>query len=302
MLKGACVEKQIAFLSKDGAREAMSREAMSKDGARGGRATPEPTSTRPPPRDLFPRLVTAMAALLHEVQVERGMSAICAASSGRHFRRELARQRERANAKRDRLAMVRRELAEPLGATLARRFEKVDAQLRAISKARAALDAGEISAQQIVVTYSAANLELLGIGDGALVAFAPGPQHPSALASVVLLYATEKTGIERARLGAAFAARSFSDEDRQTLAGLLSARRSYLHIFAATAPRVAEQLLERALSSTVETDLVRAEELILAGREDETDLDARGWFNLTSRKIELLDEVGLTTLGLVAAS
>ena len=243
-----------------------------------------------------------MAALLHEVQVERGMSAICAASSGRHFRRELARQRERANAKRDRLTAVRRELAEPMGATLARRFEQVDAQLRAIGKARAALDAGEISAQEIVVTYSAANLELLGIGDGALVAFAPGPQHTSALASVVLLYATEKTGIERARLGAAFAARSFSDEDRQTLAALLSARRSYLHIFAATAPRVAEELLARALSSTVESDLLRAEELILAGREDETDLDARGWFNLTSRKIELLDEVGLATLGLVAAS
>jgi hypothetical protein len=299
MLKGACVEKQIAFLSKDAAREAVPRE-----GARQGqaRATSEPAPMRPPPRDLFPRLVTAMAALLHEVQVERGMSAICAASSGRHFRRELTRQRERANAKRDRLTAVRRELAEPLGATLARRFEKVDAQLRALVKARTRLDAGEISAQELVVTYSAANLELLGIGDAALVAFAPGPQHASALASVVILYATEKTGIERARLGAAFAARSFSDEDRQTLAALLSARRSYLHIFAATAPRAAEELLERALSSTVESDLVRAEELILAGREDETDLDARGWFNLTSRKIELLDEVGLATLGLVAAS
>jgi hypothetical protein len=291
MLKGACVEKQIAFLSKDRAPD-----------ARGARSTLEPAPMRPPPRDLFPRLVTAMAALLREVQVERGMSAICAASSGRHFRRELGRQRERANAKRDRLTVVRRELAEPLGGTLARRFEKVDAQLRAVSKARAALDAGEISAQEIVVTYSAANLELLGIGDGALVAFAPGPQHASALASVVLLYATEKTGIERARLGAAFAARSFSDEDRQTLAALLAARRSYLHIFAATAPRVAEELLARALSSSVESDLVRAEELILAGREEETDLDARGWFNLTSRKIQLLDEVGLATLGLVAAS
>ncbi len=299
MLKGACVEKQIAFLSRDGG-----ADAGPGGGGRPGaaRATAESTKTRPPPRDLFPRLVSAMGALLHEVQVERGMSAICAASSGRHFRRELARQRERANAKRDRLTAVRRELAEPLGSTLGRRFDNVDAQLRAVGKARTALDAGEISAQEIVATYSAANLELLGIGDGALVAFAPGPQHASALASVVMLYATEKTGIERARVGAAFAARSFSDEDRQTLAALLSARSSYLHIFAATAPRAADELLKQALSATVESDLARAEELILAGREDETDLDARGWFNLTSRKIDLLDEVGVATLGLVAAS
>ena len=53
---------------------------------------------------------------------------------------------------------------EPASRTdLTRRFEKVDAQLRVIGKARAALDAGEISAQEIVVTYTAANLELLGM-------------------------------------------------------------------------------------------------------------------------------------------
>src|SRR5262249_9536649 len=161
-------EKQIAFLSRGGDREA--------------RTTPEPTPTRPPPRDLFPRLVSAMASLLHEVQVERGMSAICAGSGGRHFKRELPRQRQRVDGRRDRLPLVRRGRAEALGTTLARRFAKVDTQLRAVGKARAALDAGEISAQEIVDTYSATNLDLLGIGDGALVAFAPGPQHASALA------------------------------------------------------------------------------------------------------------------------
>ena len=288
MLKSACVEKQIAFLSREGEREA--------------RATPEPVPVRPPPRDLFPRLVSTMASLLHEVQVERGMSAICAASSGRHFRRELARQRERVDGRRARLLALRSELAEALGTTLGRRFEKVDARLGALGKARVALDAGGIGASEIIATYSAVSLELLGIGDGALVAFAPGAQHASALAAVVLLYAKEKTGIERARLAAAFAARTFSDQDRQALAALLSAGRSYLHVFSATAPRPAEELLARALASTVEADLSRAESLILAGREDETDLDARGWFNHTSRKIELLGEVGLTTLGLVAAA
>ena len=287
MLKAACVEKQIAFLSKETGREA--RPA--------GDTTP--AVTRKPPRDLFPRLVAAVAALLHETQVERGMSAICAASSGRHFRRELARQRKRVDDRRDRLALVRRELAEPLGVTLARRFDRVDAQMRAIRAARAALDAGQITAHELVTVFSATNAELLGIGDGALVAFAPGPQHAGALAAVVLLYAKEKTGIERARLGASFALRSFSDEDRQALAALLSARRSYLHIFSATAPAPAEALLEQTLSSTVTADLARAEDLILAGREDEIDLDARGWFNLTSRKIELLGEVGVATLGLV---
>ena len=250
MLKAACVEKQIAFLSRDGER-------------RGAGRRPEPAPTRPPPRDLFPRLVTAVAALLHELQVERGMSAICAASAGRHFRRELGPPAGARRRQRTRLLALRRELAEPLGTTLARRFERVDAQLRAVGKARAALDAGEISAQEIVATYSAINLELLGIGDGALVAFAPGHSTPAPSRAVVLLYAKEKTGIERARMGSAFAARSFSDDDRQALAALLSAGRSYLHVFSATAPRPAEELLVRALASTVEAELLRAEALDL---------------------------------------
>jgi hypothetical protein len=286
LLKAACVEKQIAFLAQDPPPSAR-REAAG--------------SAARTPRDLFPRLVGATAMLLHETQVERGMSAILVASSGRYFRRDLARQRARTDAARDQLTRLRQELAGPLGTILSRRFDRAGAKLNAIETARLAIDGGGITPGEIVGVYSAANAELLGIGDGALVAFAPEPRHAGALAAVVLLYAKEKIGIERARLGAAFVSRSFSEDDRQALAGLLAARRSYLHIFSTTAPRPAEELLERALASATYTDLSRTEDLILAGREEEIALDARGWFNLASRKIELLGEIGAATLGLMAA-
>jgi nitrate/nitrite sensing protein len=289
LLKSACVEKQITFLTGG---------AGAGEGARAA-ATPVPKRRLMP--NLFPRLSGATAALLHETQVERGMSAILAASDARHFRRELRRQRERTDSWRARWLALRRELAPVLGTALARRFEAVDMGLREMAAARSAIDQGNAAPHDVVSVYSSLNARLLSVGDAALGTFATAAQHGSALAYVVLLYAKEKTGIERARFGAAFATRTFSDDDRQALAGLLAARRSYLHVFRATAPRAADQLLEHAMTSSAYTDLARAEDLILAGRERELDLDARTWFQLASRKINLLGEIGVATLDLVGA-
>jgi hypothetical protein len=258
LLKAACVEKQIVFLEMGASK--MPAETL-----------PTPAPTRRSRPDLFPKLLAATANLLHETQAERGMSAIFAASSGRIFKRELGRQRERVDARRERFNSVR----------------------------RAAIDDGRRGPVAIVDSYTQANAELLGVGDGALVSYASGDNRPSALACVVLLYAKEKTGIERARIGAAIAARSVSDEDRRALAALTAARTSYLHVFSATAPRPAELLMERALASTTYADLTRLEDMLLSGRETELGIDARAWFSVISHEMDHMGEIGTAALGLV---
>ena len=284
LLKAACVEKQILFL-EGGA-------------ARGPDASAAAPPRRPRP-DLFPKLIAAMSGLLHETQNERGMSAIAAASSGRIFRRELPRQRERMDVRRERFLSLWREMGDTLGASLAGRFDRVDGCLRQLIAGRGAIDDGQTAPAEVIASYTRANAELLGIGDAALVAYASADNRPNALACVVLLYAKEKTGIERARIGAGLAARAISDDDRRALAALTSARTSYLHVFAATAPRPAEQLLEQALASASYHELTQMEELLLAGRESEIDLDARGWFNAVTREMDHLGEIGTAALGFV---
>jgi hypothetical protein len=285
LLKAACVEKQILFLEGGG-------PGRGADPA----ATPAPRRFRP---ELFPKLLAATSALLHETQNERGMSAIAAASSGRIFRRELPRQRERTDGRRERFLSLWREVGEALGASLMARFDRVDASLRQLVAGRSGIDECRTAAADVVAAYTRTNAELLGVGDAALVAYASAENRPNALACVVLLYAKEKTGIERARIGAGLAARSISDDDRQALAALTSARTSYLHVFATTAPRPAEQLLDRALASASYAELMRMEELLLAGRETEIDLDARGWFNAVTREMDHLGEIGTAALGFV---
>lgn len=287
LLKASCVEKQIAFLS-GGAQ------------GRGAENDADAVMVRRPLPDLFPKLVTVTAALLHELQVERGMSSIFAGSSGRMFKRELTRQRERTDVRRERWLAIRRELDGALPAALARRLNHADGRLRDLVTGRGSIDDGHAVASAVVSAYTEVNAALLEVADGALVASAPGENRTGALACVVLLYAKEKTGIERARVGAALAARaSFSDEDRRVLSALSAARSSYLHVFAATAPKPAEQLLARGLASNVSADFARAESLILNGRESELDIDARGWFAIASRQIDLFGEVGGVALNLV---
>lgn len=284
LLKAACVEKQILFL-EGGA-------------ARGPDAAAAAPPRRPRP-DLFPKLIATMSGLLHETQNERGMSAIAAASSGKIFRRELPRQRERMDVRRERFLSMWREVGDTLGASLAGRFDRVDGCLRQLIAGRGEIDDGRTAPAEVIASYTRTNAELLGIGDAALVAYASADNRPNALACVVLLYAKEKTGIERARIGAGLAAKAISDDDRRALAALTSARTSYLHVFAATAPRPAEQLLERALASASYLELTQMEELLLAGRESEIDLDARGWFNAVTREMDHLGEIGTAALGFV---
>src|SRR3954470_3763744 len=157
LLKAACVEKQILFLEGGASRNADAPPAAT------------PRRFRP---DLFPKLMVATSALLHETQNERGMSAIAAASARRMFRRELPRQRERMDARRERFLSLWRDVSDSLGASLSGRFDRVDRCLRDLVAGRQRIDAGAVPAAEVIASYTRANAELLGIGDAALIACA----------------------------------------------------------------------------------------------------------------------------------
>ena len=80
------------------------------------------------------------------------------------------------------------------------------------------------------------NREFLRVIDGLLATIINPVQRPTGFAWVALLYAKEKTGIERAQLVSAFEHDRYFDGQYQALLGLISARESYLHLFTAAAP------------------------------------------------------------------
>jgi hypothetical protein len=171
--------------------------------------------------------------------------------------------------------------------------------LAGIGPLRAGIRDQVVSVPHLIETFSTVNAELLAAVDAFLVAGTWDEGRTSALACVALLHAKEKTGIERAQLTNAFLQDRPTEDLRTSLAGLLAAQTSYLHIFSAAAPRPAEQLLRRTLASPVAAEVQRMESLIFGEVDHGFGVDPTTWFTTISRKIDMLGDIASTTISIL---
>jgi hypothetical protein len=284
VLKMACVDKQIAFLAR--------RDPG--DDARG--TTPTPTLAPVDDAEFpFLSITDAVHGLLHETQRERGLSTLFAASSGRLPGPELARQRSRVDTQRAVLTRVLRDSPDA-PPSVRHRVERASTLLNQLGQTRAGVEDLVVTAAQLIAYYSSINAELLAALDAFVVTGVSGARRSSALACVALLYAKEKTGVERAQLTDAFLEDRFSEGQRLSVAALIAAQASYLHIFSAAAPRAAEQLLRRTLASPEASEVQRMESVVYGADETGFGVDASTWFAMISRKIDMLGDVSTTVI------
>ncbi len=266
VLKGAAVEKQIAFLQR--------------------------TSSRPgrPPAEAprFPEATAAVSALIHETQRERGVSSLYAASGGRLFQRELAVQWRNTERRRAELAALRERCEGRFPPAAAGRLTAADEALAEVMDARAAIEALKVRPPELIAAYSRVNRAYLQAIDALLPTVTDAAQRATALAWIALLNAKEKTGIERAQLVAAFERDRYADGQYQAVLGLIAARDSYLHLFSDAAPPPARELLHEQLASEVAGAVRRMEEIALARRRGGFGVDPTDWFAAISAQIDRL--------------
>jgi hypothetical protein len=291
VLKAACVDKQIAFLAR-----------------RDPGDEPEPTPTPTTQPDLAPgndadfpvefpflAVTDSVHALLHETQRERGLSTMFVSSRGRLPGPELLRQRSRVDAQRAVLARVLRD-ATDVPAAVRHRFDRANALWEKLGATRAGIDDLVVTAAQEIAFYSSLNVELLSALDAFVVTGVTGPRRSGALACVALLYAKEKAGVERAQLTDAFLEDRFSEGQRLSVAAVIAAQASYLHIFSAAAPRAADQLLRRTLASHEASEVQRMESVVYGAEDEGFGIDASTWFAMITRKIDMLGDVSSTVI------
>jgi hypothetical protein len=287
VLKTACVDKQIAFLARRDPGEIEAKEP-----------TPTPTPDVTSPSDAeFPFLAVtdAVHALLHETQRERGLSTMFVGSRGRLPGAELQRQRSRVDTQRAVLARVVRD-ATDTPPSVRHRLDRANTLLGQLAATRAGIDDLVVTAAQEIGFYSNVNAELLAALDAFVVTGVSGPRRSGALACVALLYAKEKAGVERAQLTDAFLEDRFSEGQRLSVAGVIAAQASYLHIFSAAAPRAADQLLRRTLASPEASEVQRMESVVYGTDETGFGVDASTWFAMISKKIDMLGDVSSTMI------
>jgi hypothetical protein len=281
VLKSTCVEKQISFLAR----------ALPE---RNPEVTPEALMVGSPARvtELFPLLTCAISALVHDTQVERGTSSLFLSSGGRLFGDELRKTWRNTDARRQEFARLCDRRVSGVAPALSRRLERAGTMLDEIEARRSEVAFLGTTPSAVIERYSTANSELLAVIDSlASSGRVDGTLQPTALAWMVLLHAMEKTGIERAHLSAAFSWDRFGEGQHAAVAGLIAARESYLHVFAAAAPRSVGELLRDALKSEVESAVSEMERVALDHREGGFGIDPAAWFASATRKIDLLGQI-----------
>lgn len=297
VLRAACVEKQIAFTTRRDPLAEATAAALRSPAPTGAAAGPGGAST-----PIFLTLTDALGSLVHETQRERGISTLFVGSGGHLAGEELTLQWKRSDQQRAVLFdVVAREMPS-LPPPVQRRLQHAGSLLGAVEGTRDAVMGRRIEAQRAIEVYNALNAALLAPIEAMMVAGVPGPARNDALACVVLQHAKEKVGIERAQLTVAFLRDRFDQGQRLSVASLIAAQSTYLHVFAATAPEVGEAALRQALASPVAAEVQRMESVVFLDGESGFGIDPSLWFRAITRKIDMLGDVSTAMLASLAAA
>jgi hypothetical protein len=278
VLKGACVEKQIAFFTRAAGTTADAgkgrRDAATTNGAA-----------------VFPAVAALVSALVHETQRERGISSLYSASKGRLFGRELAEQWRATDRRREELVAFRDRPEGRMPRAIERRLGDAGDLVESVTASRERVESLRTIPTDIIDTYSRMNGEILRIVDDVASLVVEPIQRPAVLAWTALLHAKEKTGIERAQLASAFERDRYFDGQYQAVLGLIAARQSYLHLFAVAAPPPTGRVMRDRLEAGVAGDVERMERIALTHREGGFGVDPVAWFFAISQQVDLLAEV-----------
>jgi hypothetical protein len=290
VLKASNVQKQIAFLGRDAPRP------------RPGPAdtTPEPPGEAATGPVSFHEATAIVSALVHETQRERGISSLYAASGGRLFGEELVAQWRVTERRRRALLAFLERCAARLPSAVAAQLGRARDLLGKIVAARGGIEKLKVPPNELIESYSRLNQELLRVIDNLLIGVVDPLQRPTALAWIALLYAKEKTGIERAQLVSAFERDRYFEGQYQSLPGLIAARESYLHLFAAAAPAPAGELLHEKLESETVSAVQEMERIALGHRRGGFGVDPTDWFSAISDQMDLYGDVESAVRGSLA--
>lgn len=245
---------------------------------------------------LLVQLAVTVGDLLHETQKERGSSSVFMSSRGTKFAGELQAQRAVTDDRRLKyLQFVRRNDAS-WPPVVAAALRMTDAQLGEVEARRRQATDLSVPVAEVIGYYNDLNRRLLE--SVASIASKSGDTDLRAWSTgyFAFLQAKEHTGMERAQLSNVFGADHFAPGQYFTLASLLAAQRTYLHVFGISGPPAAVQLYDQKRASPVFAEVEARERLAFgsgpsAGDKAGFGVDSGDWFRLMTRKIDLLKEV-----------
>lgn len=255
---------------------------------------------------LLVRLAVTVGDLLHETQRERGSSSVFMSSRGTKFVGELQAQRALTDERRLKYLQFVRRHDPSWPPAVAAALRMTDSLLTEIEARRRQVTDLSAPVPELIGYFNDLNRRLLDSvasiasksGDAELRAWCTG--------YFAFLTAKEHTGMERAQLSNVFGSDRFAPGQYFTVASLLASQRTYLHLFAITAPGEAVQLYKQKSESPVFAEVEAREKLAFGSGPPGAEkagfgVDSSDWYKLMTRKIDLLKEVESVGAGVILA-
>ncbi len=234
-------------------------------------------------------LTVANNGLVHELQKERGATAVFLGSKGDKFEQELNKQRKLTNKAN---SLLKNKLAEFSSDNngvneIVLRIQKGLSNLDSI---RSRTDSLSIPLSEAISYYTNQNHKMLSL-TGFFSTISPTETVKNAIAYYNFLEAKERAGIERAVASGSFAKDKFTQAAFQKFISLVALQSSYLEQFSIKSSEKTFNSYKNSLNNKAVHEVNRMRKIaISAGQNGPFNVDASVWFKNATARINLLKE------------
>jgi methyl-accepting chemotaxis protein len=237
--------------------------------------------------------VVRISSFVHELQRERGTSAVFLGSKGAQMRTELPTQRKRSDEQRQPALAIMATLNATATGEFKSAIGKAEAAIAALETRRKEIDALTLPPPQSAAYYTDTIAKLLMVTNEIAKVSGQGAVSMAISASVNFVQGKERAGQERAFGAGGLVAGRFELAAYSRLLGLIAAQDVYFDAFSAAATPELREFFVRAVSGPAVETVAKMREIVVRGGLDGemNGLDAKSWFDATTARIEILKRV-----------
>jgi methyl-accepting chemotaxis protein len=238
--------------------------------------------------------VADVARLIHELQRERGASAVFLGGHGAQMRDELSEQRKQVNARRLPAAtFLMQQRMRTTNETYRSVIITAEQAIDALFTKRRLIDSFEMTPGQSFIYFRDVIAALLAVAGESAKASRHGEVATALAAYAAFMQGKEKAGQERGMGAAGVAAGKFRRADYLAVTGLDVAQEAFFAVFEAAASPTQRMIFRQIVSGPAVDDVMRMRTIIADGgmTGEMQGLDGKTWFEATSGRIDLLKQV-----------
>ncbi|MGC2854496.1 methyl-accepting chemotaxis protein [Novispirillum sp. DQ9] len=232
--------------------------------------------------------------LIHELQVERGMSGVYVGSGGTRFRGEIAGQRSQTDEQLARLrATVAGTPADAFGPALAKALKDALRELEGLAALRGRMDSLALSANDATGVFTAVNRQLLALVPMMQRLTDDARLNATIAAYGALMESKERAGQERAAGAAGFAAGKLDLAQLRRFQTIGAEQDTWLQVFRNRALPDQVSLFDQTVAGSTVAEVDRLRGIAIDSFDTGTvgGVSGETWFNAATARIDLFKKV-----------